>query len=98
MMGGTASGAATASPSPQPSIGADGKIPLPGAKVPSAAEIAAAKESYRYCACPEETDLVCGGVKKDGKTLEQPQTFPNECIAKCAGVAWVTAGACHEGQ
>jgi hypothetical protein len=76
--------------------GAGGAVPIPGAKVPTAAEIAAAKESYRYCACDDVTALVCGGIKQDGKTAERGQTFPNECIAKCAGAAWVTNGACPD--
>lgn len=80
-------------------MGADGKIPIPGAKVPTAAEISSAKESLRHCACDEgDTALVCAGIKKDGTSPETQQTFPNACFAKCAGAGWVTPGACvHDG-
>jgi len=63
-------------------------------KVPTAAEIASAKESYKSCSCPDTTELVCGGMRRGGSEADQAQTFPNDCIAKCAGAVWITGGPC----
>jgi hypothetical protein len=48
---------------------------------------ACAGEQYTTCACTRQYDPVCGGGK----------TYNNPCLAACAGLRYVFAGACTPG-